>query len=445
MIAEPYREDGGEIGFAIIEKPENPKAYCETLHELKDGDKELHEQLLRVANSICWLSRDCGLPGKPNIEQEDPALMTDIALFIAEHVEFPDEKYCFLVASWVICSWIPELMNYAPRMVFYGPTRSGKSRALKTIRLLAYRGLELIDPSGAALFRIIEQYRPTVLIDEYHALVGDRGAEVDLLFKGGYENGSKIPRARREGKEIDFFDGFSFLAIATKMLPAEDLQNRALLVSMLEKSKGDIRRRMDFDTAFLLRTRLLAFRMRVLSGLIDLNPAIEKVRKAAEEAITVDKNAVYLDDRGIDIASSLLIPCSYFGDNGEVLQLIAISQGKARMELFETFEAQTFLALQAVLKAKIRTSLDTTLDLGVVRVSTREIADQLNQDLIAQGDADANTHSVPTQRVTRALKILGFNIKRGSHNLSYIDSAAFEITFQANLKKYGNRLEEGEA
>jgi len=35
VLAEPYREEDGEIGFAIIENPENPKAYCATLFELK--------------------------------------------------------------------------------------------------------------------------------------------------------------------------------------------------------------------------------------------------------------------------------------------------------------------------------------------------------------------------------------------------------------------------
>jgi hypothetical protein len=335
-------------------------------------------------------------------------------------------------------------MDYAPRLLFYGSTRSGKSRALKTLRLLAYRSVELINPSGAALFRIIEQYRPTVFIDEYHALVGDIAAEIDLLFKGGYENGSKIPRARREGKEIDFFDGFGFLAAATKKLPAEDLQNRAVLISMLEKNNGDIRRRMDFDSAFRLRTRLLASRMRALSGLIDLSPAIEKARKAADEAVTIEGWTVYLDDRGIDVASTLLIPCAHLGDYSDVLQLVAISQGKARMELLETFEAQTFFALQAVLRAKKRSTLDGSLGAGPPKVSTREIADQLDQDLITQGDADSDSRSVPTQRVTKSLKILGFGIRRGSHNLSYLDSASYEVTYQANLKKYGTRVEEGE-
>ena len=438
-VAEPYREENGETGFAIIERLDSPRPYCETLRELKEGDQALCEQLVHLVNSICWVSRNCGLPGRPDLEREDPGLLRDVALFISEHVEFPDDRYCYLLASWVICSWVPELMDHAPRVIFYGPTRSGKSRALKTIRLLSYRGMDLINPSGAALFRIIEQHRPTVLIDEYHSLSGDRAAEVDLLFKGGYENGSKIPRARREGKEIDFFDAFSFLAVATKRLPAEDLQNRAILVNMLERSKDNIRRRMDFDTASQLKTRLLAFRVRVLSGLIDLNPAIEKARKAAEEAISLDGNAVFLDDRGIDIASSLLIPCSHFGDNGEVLQLIAISQGKARMELLETPEAQVFFAMQVVLRPRRMVAVDGSLTHDAARVSTRDIAEQLNQDLAVQGERDVDKDKVPTGRVTKAIKVLGFGVKRGAHNLSYIDSANFEQVYEANLRKFGER------
>jgi hypothetical protein len=57
MIAEPYREGDGEICFAIIEKPENPRAYCETLGELRGENKDLHDQLAPTVNSICWTSR----------------------------------------------------------------------------------------------------------------------------------------------------------------------------------------------------------------------------------------------------------------------------------------------------------------------------------------------------------------------------------------------------
>lgn len=442
MIAEPYVEENGEIGFAIIESMGSSRARCETMKELKDGDEAQYKELEGIVRSICWTSRGCGLPGRPNLDDDDLVLLKDIATFISEHVEFPDDRYSHLLAAWVACSWIPELMDYAPRLVFYGPTRSGKSRALKVLRLLSYRSLELINPSGAALFRIIEQYRTTVLIDEYHALAGDRACEIDLLFKGGYENGCKIPRARREGKEVDFFDGFSFLATATKRLPAEDLQNRAVLVSMLEKSKGEIRRRMDVDTAGRLRTRLLAFRMRVFDGRIDLNPAIERARATAEGEIPVEKGTAHLDDRGIDVASTLLVACCHFNSGNEVLQLVAISQGKARTELLETFEAQVFFALQATLRSLRRSTLDGAFDTAKLKVSSREISDQLNQDFIAQGDAEATSHPVPTRRVTRALQVLGFGIKRGSRNLSYIDPSGFDFAYNSNLKKYGARSEE---
>lgn len=442
MIAEPYREDDGEIGFAVIERPDNPRAYCERLSELKGADEELFEALEFTLRSVCWTSKSCGLPGKPDLERDDPTLLGDIAAFIAAHLEFPDDRYCHLLAAWVVCTWIHERMDYAPRLVFYGPTRSGKSRALKVLRLLSYRSLELINPSGAALFRIIEQHRPTVLIDEYHSLVGDRACEIDLLFKGGYENGSKIPRARREGKEIDLFDAFSFLAVATKKLPAEDLQNRAVLVSMLEKSKGEVRRRLDVDTAQQLRTRLLAFRMRAFEGRIDLDAAVERARTMAEGEVSLEEGPVHLDDRGMDVASSLLVACSLFNAGREVLQLIAVSQGKARTELLETFEAQVFFALQAALKLKKRSTLDGTFDLGALRVSTRDVADQLNQDYIAQGDADGSSRAIPTRRVTRALQVLGFSMKRGSRNQSYIIPSDFGVVYQANLKKYGSRSDE---
>lgn len=439
MIAEPYAEEDGEVGFAIIENPDNPKVNCEPLSETKQEDPKLHNFLLRAANRIYWTSRDCPLPGKPQVDKDDSDLFKDLTQFIAGHVEFTDDRYCHLLAAWVLCSWIVENMRYAPRIILYGPTRSGKSRALKTIRLLSYRGMDLVNPSGAALFRIIELYSPTVLIDEYHALTGDRAAEVDLLFKGGYESGSKIPRARREGGEIDFFDAFSFLAVSTKRLPAEDLQNRSILISMLEKRNASIRRRIDFERARELRGRLLAFRLKVLSGRIDLIEAIENACMAAEGTVSIDGDAITLDDRGIDTASDLLIPCCLFCTVDEVLHIIAVSQGRAQTELLETFEAQTFFALQAAMKTAKMNDIEGNPVVCPVKMSTRNIAEQLNQDMIIQGEVEEGSRPVPTRKVTQAIKVLGFSIKRGAQNLSYLNPANFASVYEANLRKYGAR------
>ena len=441
MIAEPYAEEDGEIAFAIIENPDNPRVYCERLSETRREDEKLYARLDKVVDKICWTSGDCPLPGEPQLDHDDGELFRDLAHFIAEHVEFTDRRYCSLLAAWVLCSWVQERMRYAPRVVFYGSTRSGKSRALKTLRLLSYRGLDLVNPSGAALFRIIEAYHPTVLIDEYHTLNGDRASEVDILFKGGYECGSKIPRARREGGEIDLFNAFGFLAVSTKRLPEEDLQNRSILISMLEKRNPGIRRRMDWETARALRTRLLAFRMKALSDAIDLSPATEEAYRVAEADILVNGETVTLDDRGIDTASNLLVPCCLFNAVDEVLQLVSVSQGRARAELLETFEAQVFFALQAVVKTARTNDLESNPTIDAARISTRDIADQLNQDLKTQGEAETNSNPVPTRRVTRAMQVLGFGIKRGAQNLSYISPADFNAVYQSNLMKFGVRFE----
>ena len=115
MIAEPYSEANGEIGFAIIEKPENPKVYCELLSETKREDEKLYFRLERSLDKICWTSGDCPLPGKPQLDCDDGELFRDLAHFIAEHVEFTDRRYCSLLAACVLCSWVQERMRYVKR------------------------------------------------------------------------------------------------------------------------------------------------------------------------------------------------------------------------------------------------------------------------------------------------------------------------------------------
>ena len=74
------------------------------------------------------------------------------------------------------------------------------------------------------------------------------------------------------------------------------------------------------------------------------------------------------------------------------------------------------------------------------RISTRDVADQLNQDLIMAGDASEESPRVQTRQVTRALNVLGFEIEpRGRQNKSFLKTgASFDKVYSVALRKYGD-------
>ncbi len=435
LCIEPFEDDEGQ-GLAVINHER--RLFIEDLDVLmKEGDK-VRNRAIKVFEDCFWK-----LPRRPCVELPDQDLHTDVVRFVYDHIEFTDEGFYEVVASFILCSYIPELLRFAPRMMFYGPTRSGKSRALDVLRRLSYRGWWLLAPTGAALYRTIEEYHPTVLMDEYQDIVGDRSIDVDLVFKGGFEQDIRIPRVSSDNGSTIMFKPYSLMAIGTKKFPKEDLMNRAFQINMMEKTR-DLSRFIDEDRAKDLRGRLLGFRLR---SLIDPGPVaertVEAIRRASEPMFSKDLRCnTFLDDRSIDMASGLLTSGLMFCECDDTLRLLMESQEMSKDELRDTFEAQCFNALVDMLEDRARDCsmtgwnilTDKDKEELLLDISTKDIADRLNTNLIDQGNDRKNP--VKTRSVTNSLKTLGFKFRSGTGNRSYLKDENMMWTFSRNFTKF---------
>jgi hypothetical protein len=132
------------------------------------------------------------------------------------------------------------------------------------------------------------------------------------------------------------------------------------------------------------------------------------------------------------------------GKEREILKVVANSQAESIDELISTPEGRTFHALQFCYKSRPTTKVN---DLNgqplkdISRLTTLDIADQLNQDVNDQECRDTYTKRdrIETQYVTGWLKTLGFSFKRGSGNKSYFTEERFLQAYRTNLEKYGVR------
>ena len=77
-----------------------------------------------------------------------------------------DEDSRFLVASFVVSTWLIDCLPVAPYLALVGVPGSGKSTALRVLRLLCHRSLLTSDISSAAFYNLCTQLVPTLLIDE---------------------------------------------------------------------------------------------------------------------------------------------------------------------------------------------------------------------------------------------------------------------------------------
>jgi putative DNA primase/helicase len=97
---------------------------------------------------------------------EGSRLIADLETYFARFVDAPPES--MLAASlWTMWTHTFDLFDIAPLLVMTSATkRCGKTTMLRLVGSVAVRPLFSSNLTGAVLFRAIEKYRPTLLIDE---------------------------------------------------------------------------------------------------------------------------------------------------------------------------------------------------------------------------------------------------------------------------------------
>jgi len=198
------------------------------------------------------------LPKAPETIGPDPTLWQETREFIAAHFDHLDERVYDVMTAAVAWSYFyRDVKGSTPYLLFLGPWRSGKTRALETLEALCYRAVRVVDPSEASLFRTVELFRPTLLIDEAQIVDGN----VRAVLASAYRYGAKVMRVvdpEDKGLSgIKFFNTFSFIIYASREEPPSDILSRSIVVHC-ERNTRPLLKRVDEAKAAELRTRWLA-------------------------------------------------------------------------------------------------------------------------------------------------------------------------------------------
>jgi hypothetical protein len=147
---------------------------------------------------------------------------------------------------WTVFSWVAEIAVHAPKLLFTFPEKdAGKSTALGVLRWMVQRPYSAVEATGAAIYRIVDRLRPTVLLDEADTLF-DRNTVLAHIINASWTNGGqKIPRVGPRGEVLEF-DPYSTQAIAMKGLNMPDTTlSRCITCMIWPKLSGEIVE--DFD------------------------------------------------------------------------------------------------------------------------------------------------------------------------------------------------------
>jgi ketosteroid isomerase-like protein len=204
-------------------------------------------------------------------------LLDSIANVIRTYIVAPTAAIV-ACALYVLHTYAFNLGDISPMLFITGPTkRCGKSRLLSLLARLCYRPLTASSASPAGIYRAIELYGPTVLIDEVDSFL-----KGDDQLRGLINSGHTRDAAFHLGcvASGDDFQPRRWTTWAPKILCgigrlADTIEDRAVMVMMRRRRKDEPAERLHHRTSFdELRRKCARFVQDHENGIGSSDPAI---------------------------------------------------------------------------------------------------------------------------------------------------------------------------
>jgi hypothetical protein len=217
-------------------------------------------------------------------------LVRDVESFLTRFVILP--TYTALpLALWVIATFCFDAFDAFAYLCVTSPTpRCGKTRLLEVMSLLVSNPERTANISEAALFRIIEQHKPTVSLDEAETLKGksERAEYLRGLLNAGNRRDATVTRCVGQNHSVQRFSVYCPKIVAGIGFMPHTIRDRSILIEMQRRKKSEPVERFLFRTA---RPESEKLRQRISSFVAENRKAIEATYGSMELAFVEDRDA----------------------------------------------------------------------------------------------------------------------------------------------------------
>lgn len=171
------------------------------------------------------------------------AMLDAVDELLARYVAFPTQEARWAVAVWVAHAHALDAFDSTPRLAVLSPEKgSGKTRTLELLAQLVPGHILAVNVSPAALFRLVADKQPTLLLDEADTYLGLSSAKQheDLrgLINAGHRRGAMVYRGEVAGKTVKVaeFPAFAACALAGIGDLPDTILDRSVIVAMKRRA-----------------------------------------------------------------------------------------------------------------------------------------------------------------------------------------------------------------
>lgn len=184
-----------------------------------------------------------------------------------------------LCAYYTLLSWSYDMFSVVPYLRAKGDFGTGKSRMIRTIGVVCYRPLLVGSATVSPIFRMLDTFRGTLILDEADFGKSDETAEIIKILNNGSEYGFPVSRSGAKGDgvyEPESYQVYGPKVIATrKKFGDEATESRCITREMgsgVPREDIPILLPWNFwEEAREVRNMLLGWRMRVWRPKVDVD------------------------------------------------------------------------------------------------------------------------------------------------------------------------------
>jgi hypothetical protein len=156
-------------------------------------------------------------------------VLSELVDLLRKYVVMPDGA-AVLITMWIVHTYLlgSERLDISPILSIVSPVRRcGKTTLLTLLAALVQRGLPVSNITAAALFRVVEKFRPVLLVDECDTFLQTNDELRGLVNSGHTRATAFVLRVEGDEHEVKIFSTWGAKALALIGSPAPTIEDRS--------------------------------------------------------------------------------------------------------------------------------------------------------------------------------------------------------------------------